>query len=91
MRVFPASEQATTSMTIRASWEKAGFRFRLAPGTYYLWIDEAKIRGTPEFSEVWAIDYPETALSARRRQQKWGWLNETTSLLSSAVSVISVR
>jgi hypothetical protein len=38
-----------------------------------LWIEKAKIRRIPEFSEVWEIDYPETAPSARRLQQRWGW------------------
>jgi hypothetical protein len=44
-------------------------------GTQLLWVDEAEIRGSPDFLELWAIDYPEESLSARRRQQKWGWLN----------------
>jgi hypothetical protein len=44
-------------------------------GTQYLWVDEAKIRGSLDFLELWAIDDPEESLSARRGQQKWGWLN----------------
>jgi hypothetical protein len=39
-------------------------------------VDEPKIHGIHEFAEVWDIDYSKTALSARRRQQRWGWLNE---------------
>jgi hypothetical protein len=78
LRVFRAYEQVTTSTTVRASWQKAGFGFVRRDGTYYLWVDEAKIRGSPEFSEIWNIDYPEEALPMRRRQQKWGWLNEAT-------------
>jgi hypothetical protein len=44
-------------------------------GTQYLWVDEDKIHGSLDFLELWAIDYPEESLSARRGQQKWGWLN----------------
>jgi hypothetical protein len=76
MRVFRAYEQATTSSTVRGSWEKACFVFTQRSGTYYLWVDEAKIRKISEFSEVWEIDYREGRLSAVRRRQRRGWLNE---------------
>jgi hypothetical protein len=77
MRVFRAYEIATTSTTVRSSWEKAGFGFVKRDGTYYLWVDEGKIRRCPEFCEVWQIDYPEARLSQRRRQQNWVFLNRT--------------
>jgi hypothetical protein len=75
MRVFRADEQAITSISVRGSWQKARFGFAMMNGTQYLWVDEAKIHGSPDFLELWAIDYPEESLSAPRRQQKWGWLN----------------
>jgi hypothetical protein len=64
------------SSTVRASWEKADLVFTRRSGTYYLWVDQAKIRRIPEFSEVWEIDYPEARLAPCRRQQRWGWVNE---------------
>jgi hypothetical protein len=70
MPVFLVSGQATTRTTVRGSWEKAGFGFEERDGTYYLWVDEAKIRRIREFSEVLNINHPETAISPRRRQQK---------------------
>jgi hypothetical protein len=82
MRVFRAYEQATTSTTVRGSWQKADFGFLMRSGTQYLWVDEAKIRGPPDFLELWAMDYPEESLSlsARRRQQKWdGWTEASSA------------
>jgi hypothetical protein len=73
--VFRAYEQATTSTTVQGSWQKADFDFITRSGTQYLWVDEAKIRGSPHVLELWAIDYPEESLSQRRRQEKLGWLN----------------
>jgi hypothetical protein len=35
-----------------------------------------KIWQSLEFAALEKIDYPEVKLSARRRQQQWGWLNE---------------
>jgi hypothetical protein len=76
LRIFRAYEMATTSLTVRSSWEKAGFGFERRDGTTYLFVHEGRIRQSPEFAEVWGINYPEEALSQRRRQQPWGWLNE---------------
>jgi hypothetical protein len=76
MRLFRADELASINSTVGGSWEKIGFDFTRRDGTHYLCVDEPKIRGIREFAEVCDIDYSETALSARRRQQRWGWLNE---------------
>jgi hypothetical protein len=70
MPIFRAYEIATTSTTIRSSWERAGFGFHQRDGALYLWVNEQKIRDADEFAEVWRIDYPEADLSPRRRQQQ---------------------
>jgi hypothetical protein len=75
-RIFRAYEQATTSVIVRSSWDKAGFAFERRDGTVYLCFRQAKLRESAEFCELWRIDYPEEKLSIRRRQQQWGWLNE---------------
>jgi hypothetical protein len=76
MRLFRAHEQTSISSTVRGSWEKTGLGVTRRNGTHYLCVDEPKIRGIREFAEVWDIDYSETGRSARRRQRRWGWLNE---------------
>jgi hypothetical protein len=45
LRIFRAYEEVTTSMMIRASWEKAGFSYHQRDGTFYLAVDEGRIRG----------------------------------------------
>jgi hypothetical protein len=76
MSLFRLYEQASINSTVLGSWEKTGFDFTRSDGTYYLCMDEPKIGRIREFAEVWDIDYSQTALSARRGQQRWGSLNE---------------
>jgi hypothetical protein len=68
IRVFFADKIATTSMTRRGQWEKAGFGSVRRNDTCYLWVKENKIRSSPECQEVWQLDYPEAQLSQRRRE-----------------------
>jgi hypothetical protein len=63
MGIFRAYDIATKSLTVRSSWEKAGFGFQRRNETIYLFLHEGRIRESPEFTEVWAIDYPEERLS----------------------------
>jgi hypothetical protein len=32
--------------------------------------------GAPDFCEIWERNYPIESLSAQRRNQKWGWVNQ---------------
>jgi hypothetical protein len=75
LRVFKAYELATTSTTIRASFRQTGFDYEQRDGVWYLIVNDQRLRGYPEFREVWEVDYPEESLSQRRTQQRWGWLN----------------
>jgi hypothetical protein len=67
MRIFRTYELTPTSVTVKSSWEKAGFGFQGRNEKVYLFLDSGKIRESPEFTEVWVIDYPEERLSPRRR------------------------
>jgi hypothetical protein len=75
-RIAGPYEAVATSMTIRGSWEKAGFSYQRRDQTSYLAIDEGRIRTAPDFREIWERDFPIDSLSARRRNHKWGWLNQ---------------
>jgi hypothetical protein len=76
LRLFRAYEQATPSTTIRASWQRTGFEYEKRNGATYLIVDEARIRQSPGFQEIWLFDYHPARLSSRRQSQKWGWINE---------------
>jgi hypothetical protein len=39
-------------------------------------IDEERFRTASDFREIWERDFPMDSLSARRRNEKWGWLNQ---------------
>jgi anti-sigma-K factor RskA len=43
LRIFRAYEAVTTSTTVRACWEKAGFTYQRREGTFYLVVHEGKI------------------------------------------------
>jgi hypothetical protein len=76
LRMFRAHEAAATSSIVRGSFKRAGFTYVKQPGgTYSLGLDEARIRTSPEFPEVWNIDFPFESLSGRRQGSPWGFLN----------------
>jgi hypothetical protein len=75
LKFFKGYETVTTSMIVQACWEKAGFPYQQRDGTFYLVVREGRIWTAPDFQEIWERDYPIGSLAARRRSQKWGWLN----------------
>jgi hypothetical protein len=80
VRISKAYKLVTTGTTGRASWAKAGFEYCKRDDTYYLLVNDGKIRGMPEFFEVWRINFPIESLSARARsggheateRERWG-------------------
>jgi hypothetical protein len=76
LRIFPTCEAVTTSMMILASWERTSFSYHQRNGTFYLAVDERRIPRVPDFCEIWERSYPVGSLSAQRRNQKWGWVNQ---------------
>jgi hypothetical protein len=52
LRLFRAYEQATASMTIKASWLKTGFDYETRDAATYLTVNETKIRQSDAFREV---------------------------------------
>jgi hypothetical protein len=75
VRIFKAYELVTTSTTVRASWEKAGFEYCKLDDTSQLLVNNGGIRDSPEFAEIWRMNFPLDELSARWRVQKWGSMN----------------
>jgi hypothetical protein len=76
LRIFKVYETATTSVTVRACWEKVGFTYEQRDGTFYLVVHEGRIRTAPDFQEIGKRGYLIGSLSARRRSRKWRWLNQ---------------
>jgi hypothetical protein len=76
LRLFRAYEAAMASTTIRATWRQTGLEYENRSMTTYLSRNEGQIRGSRDFGEIWMSDYHESQPSARRQNQKWGWINE---------------
>jgi hypothetical protein len=80
LRLFRGYELATASTNIRASWLKIGFQYEERADTRYLVVDEAAIRSSPGFREIWEFDHVLDRISARRKSQKGdGSMNMTFS------------
>lgn len=76
LRIFMAYEMSTCSCTVRSSFEKAGFKYFQKNGQNFLKFDRSKIENSSGFQEIWNIDYPESNVSTRRKNQKRGWVNK---------------
>jgi hypothetical protein len=74
--MFKAVETVTTSSPVRASSVKASFNFCKRSDAFCLAAHEGKIRDFLEFSKVWRVNYRIEALSAQRRAERWGFLNQ---------------
>jgi hypothetical protein len=73
--IFHAYEQATPSTTVRVSWMRTGFQYEERADTRYLIVNEAAIRSSPGFQEIWQFGSVLDRPSTRRQSQKWGWIN----------------
>jgi hypothetical protein len=69
LRIFHAYEGVTTSMMIRASWEKAGFNYRQIDGTFYFAVDEGRIRGRWTFAKFGRGTIPSSPYRPRGRMR----------------------
>jgi hypothetical protein len=52
MRIIRPCETATTSTTVRDSWEQSGLWFGRRTGNHYLWVKEGKLRSTQNFRKL---------------------------------------
>jgi hypothetical protein len=75
VRIFKAYELVTNSTTVRASSKKAGFEYWKLDDTFQLLVSDEKIRDSPEFAEIWRMNFLLEERSARRRVQKRGFMN----------------
>jgi hypothetical protein len=55
---------------------RTGFQYEEKADNRFLTVNEAAIRSSPGFQEIWQFDYVLDRLSARRQSQKWGWINQ---------------
>jgi hypothetical protein len=61
---------------IWGAFQEAGFYFDVSDEPYRILFDEEKLRQTPGFQEIWALDFPLEKLTPRRQAAKFGWVNK---------------
>jgi hypothetical protein len=72
-----AFERAKSAWNIRALFMCTGFIYDVdSAREYTLRYDEAKIRDSSEFTEIWNINEPLEAFSKRRLATRWRFLNQ---------------
>jgi hypothetical protein len=76
MRMLRVFETAATRSTVTAPFHRAGFLYQKNEnGSYVLKFNEAYVRDSPEFREIWDINFSLQSLTARHQHSQWGSLN----------------
>jgi hypothetical protein len=76
LKVYHDFKQTTIEVNIWGAFAAIGFSYDIAQNPYGLLFDEEKLRQSPGFVELWERDTPVESLSKRRREAKFGWINE---------------
>lgn len=75
-KIINAYEETMTGSRIRSSFHRAGFTIDTSKNPHRLIFDENLLKDNPGFKELWDANIPIEMLSTRRRNHKFGWLNE---------------
>jgi hypothetical protein len=57
-------------------WGFQTFGFDNHVEAYPILFHEEKLRTSPGFRETWSLDFPVEKLSARHRNERFGWINQ---------------
>jgi hypothetical protein len=75
-RTYRTFKQTMVEANIWGAFHEAGFEFDVGHEPYRIQFDEEKLRRTRAFQEIWSLDFPLESLSTRRRNAKFGWINQ---------------
>jgi hypothetical protein len=76
LKMYHDFKQTIIEANIWGAFAAIGFSYDIAQNPYGLLFDEGKLRQSPGFVELWERDTPLESLSKRRREAKFGWINE---------------
>jgi hypothetical protein len=74
--IYHDFRQTMVEPNIWGAFRALGFEFDTRGEPYRLLFDEEKLRESTGFRELWSIDFPLDQLSVRRRNTKFGWINQ---------------
>jgi hypothetical protein len=60
----------------RSAFKLLGLECSVTQTPYILLFRENKVRRSQGFQEIWEADYPLDQLSKRRREVRYGWINQ---------------
>jgi hypothetical protein len=75
-KAFHSLKQTFVPNNVRNAFKMLGFEFNIAKSPYTLLLREEKLRGSQRFREISDADYPLDQLSKRRREARYGWINQ---------------
>jgi hypothetical protein len=58
-------------------FQKVEFEFDTSREPYLLCSNEEKLRGSPGFQEMWALNLSFEKLSTHRQRARFGWINQS--------------
>jgi hypothetical protein len=61
---------------IWGAFQEAGFELDANVEPCRIRLDEKKLRRSSAFQEIWNLDFPLEKLSTRRRNARFGWINQ---------------
>jgi hypothetical protein len=74
--VYHDFKQTMIEVNISGAFAAIGFSYDIAQNPFGLLFGAEKLRQSPGFVELWERDKPLESLSKRRREAKFGWINE---------------
>jgi hypothetical protein len=75
MKVYRDFRATMIDVSVLGAFRAIGLTFHADGEITRVHFDEIRLRQSPGFRELWAIDYPPENLSARRRGARFGWIN----------------
>jgi hypothetical protein len=75
-KAFHSLKQTFVADNVRSAFRMLGFEFNISETPYTLLFREEKLRQSHGFREIREVDYPVDKLSKRRREARYGWINQ---------------
>jgi hypothetical protein len=73
---FHALKQTFVLDNVGSAFNLLGLEFNITQIPYPLLFREDKLRRSQGFQEIWEANYPLDQLSERRREARYGWINQ---------------
>jgi hypothetical protein len=75
-KAFHSLKQTFVPNNVRNAFKMLGFEFNITKSPYTPLLQEEKLRGSQGVREIWDADDLLNRLSKRRREARYGWINQ---------------